>query len=71
MNAQNYTPNDAGIDANIEGFMVTTTGGNVSIDYTGGNTSVLLAVPKGVWIPVGRAERINATGTTAVGFLVV
>ena len=70
MNSRNFTPSDITPD-NIQGFLITTTAGDVAIDYDGGNSAVLTAVPTGVWIPTGNAIRIKATGTTAVGFLVV
>ncbi len=67
---RNFTPDDATVDQ-FTMILVTTTSGDVSIDQEGGNNIVLSSVPTGVWIPVGKAIRIKATGTTAAGFLVV
>ena len=69
MNSRNFTPSNTTND-NFEMFMITTTAGNVAIDYEGGNSEILLAVPVGVWIPCGNAIRIKSTGTNGSGFLV-
>ena len=65
-----FTPSDSTVDT-FNMLIVTGATGDVVIDQQGGNEITLTAVPVGVWIPVGRAIRIKATGTTATGFLVV
>jgi len=67
---RNFTPSDSTVSA-FTMILITGDAGNVSIDQEGGNNVVMTAVPAAVWIPVGNATRIKATGTTATGFLVV
>jgi hypothetical protein len=44
------------------------TAGNLVAVTAGGDTSTLLAVPAGCWVPLA-ARRINATNTTAGGLV--
>ena len=59
---------DTSID-NFSWFLVTGTAGAVTYVSTGGNVTVLPAVPVGVWMPVANAVRIT-TASTATGFIV-
>lgn len=67
---KDFTPDDSTVDS-FTMMLVTGAAGDVVLDQVGGNEVTLTAVPVGVWIPVGDAIRIKATGTTATGFLVV
>lgn len=49
-------------------IMVTGTAGSVVVMHDGGNTTTLVAVPVGVWIPVSKGLNVT-TASTAVGIM--
>lgn len=64
------TPSDTTV-LNFNMFLVTSTSGDVSVGQQDGSIVTLPNVPVGVWIPCGNGKTLRATGTTAVGLLVV
>ena len=69
--SKDVTPSDTNVIAEFNWFMITGTGGDVTVELAGGNTHTVSSVPVGVWMPCGNAVKIKATDTDAVGIIVV
>ena len=66
---RNFTPSDVTEDS--FNMLLAGSPGDVVIDQVGGDQVTLTNIPINVWIPVGNAIRIRATGTTAASFMVL